>query len=366
MLIRGWELSRLFENEAAGAGEGGGGAGGSDASGTAAAAPAAEASTSEYSATDPGYSFDDAPAEPVDELAALKSENQTEQTPAGDESADAGGDTEETAPAEPPVESAESDEGFSDALLDRAAALGYTFEDIKGFRSAKSLEKEVARVERLQQRMTGRKPAEPEQTPLQTQAQLPAEPDFSELDQLVADGFLDERVANMQKQMQMQAWQRAVAAEQRAQQAESGLQQLVQVEQQRAFDAHVRRFDSTIASLGEEYESLFGKGSMAEVKKSSPDLAQNRIGVFQKYQQLKDTYLLAKQPLPPERELIEEAVHARFWKQTKTLARKELTNDIKKAGSQALSRPRSTGTQQLVGQAAASAKEQDFWKRFDS
>lgn len=351
MLIRGWELDRLFEDEATGAGEST--AGGGDAGGGVGSPAIESTSTSEYSSVDPGYIDDAATGESVDELAALKTENASDKTPADDESADAGGDTEGSseAKAKPTGESAESEDDFSDGLLDRAVALGYTVADIKSFRSEKSLAKEIERVERLQQRVASRQAPAP--VP-EVQPEAIAEPDWQAL---IDEGHDPQMVA-----FQQQSWKRAEAAEQRAMQAEQGIQQLVQAEQQRAFDQQVQRFDSTIANLGDEYETLFGKGTMADVKQESPELAQKRVDVFHKFQQLKNAYLINKQTLPPEKELIEEAVHARFWKQTKSLARKELTNDIKKAGSQALSRPRSTGRQPLTGPDAAAEKEAQFWK----
>lgn len=340
MRIGEWELSRLFQAEESGAGEGASGGGESS-----------PAPSSSYSVVDPGYTADaPEPSESSsDVLADLKAENTPNKADADEapsepaaETADAGGNAEE---------SAESDSDFSDELLNRAVALGYTVADIKSFRSEKSLEKEVSRVERLQQRMASRSAA-PAEEPTQPKVEAPmdqAEPDWA---QMIADGY-DEKFV----QLQQQTWQRAQAAE-------AGIRQLQQEHQRREFDAQVQRFDATLASLGEEYESLFGKGSIAEAKKSSPEMAQKRVEVFHKFQQLKNSYLMNRLPLPPEKELIEEAVHARFWKQTKTLARKELTNDIKKAGSQALSRPRSAGRQALSGSTAALAKEQDFWKKF--
>lgn len=348
MRVSEWNLARLFMAEESGAGESassGGGGGSSPASATSAA------SSSPYSVTDPGYTVDATEAdEPADELAQLKAENAPKDKTSADEaptepaeaSADAGGDAEETA---------ESNEDFSDELLSRAVALGYTVADIKSFRSEKSLEKEVSRVERIQQRMASQQAARADQAPPATDTVPPdqAEPNWA---QMIEDGHDENFVA-----MQRQTWQRAQAAE-------AGLRQLQQAQQQRDYDAQVERFDSTLNDLGEEYESLFGKGSIRDVNRVSPDLAKKRVEVFHKFQQLKNSYLMNRLPLPPERELIEEAVHARFWKQTKTLARKELTNDIKKAGSQALSRPRSSGRQALTGASAALAKEQDFWKKF--
>lgn len=345
MPIRGWELSRVLCAEESAAGESGG-----SGSGESSPSPSASESTSSYSAVDPGYTADAPEDSSGDELADLKAENTPPKTSADEApaepveaSTDAGGDAEE---------SAESGDDFSDELLNRAVALGYTVADIKSFRSEKSLEKEISRVERIQQRLAAKTPEaaeiapEPEPTVAPEEA---AEPDW---EQMVADGY-DEKFVKMQQR----TWQRAQAAE-------AGLRQIQQEHQRREFDAQVQRFDMTLANLGMEYESLFGAGSMVEVKKASPEMAQKRVEVFHKFQQLKNSYLMNQLPLPPEKELIEEAVHARFWKQTKTLARKELTNDIQKAGSQALSRPRSTGRQALTGTSNALAKEQTFWKKF--
>lgn len=352
MPIHGWELSRLLYAEESAAGESGSGGGGESSLSPSPSSSPSE-SKSSYSAVDPGYTADAPEESSGDELADLKAENTPKKTSAdeaptepAEESADAGGDAEE---------SAESGDDFSDELLNRAVALGYTVADIKSFRSEKSLEKEISRVERIQQRLAAKTPetANAVQEPEPTVDPDAAEPDWA---QMIADGY-DEKFVNMQQR----TWQRAQAAE-------AGLRQIQQEHQQehqrREFDAQVQRFDTTLASLGTEYESLFGAGSMAEVKKASPEMAQKRVEVFHKFQQLKNSYLMNRLPLPPEKELIEEAVHARFWKQTKTLARKELTEDIRKAGSQALSRPRSTGRQALTGASNALAKEQDFWKKF--
>lgn len=350
MPIRGWDVSRLFQGEESGAGESASGGG----AGSPAPAPVSSptpASSSPYSAVDPGYVADEPEESPGDTLAALKAEN-TPNKPSDDESPTEPADDKSADAGEKAEEPVESDEDFSDELLNRAAVLGYTVADIKSFRSEKSLEKEISRVERIQQRLTAKTPeaAESLQEPGPTvESDEIAEPDWA---QMVADGY-DQKFVEMQQR----TWQRAQAAE-------AGLRQLQQDHHRREFDAQVQRFDTTLANLGAEYESLFGKGSMAEAKKASPELAQKRVEVFHKFQQLKNSYLMNKLPLPPENELIEEAVHARFWKQTKTLARKELTEDIKKAGSQALSRPRSTGRQALTGASNALAKEQDFWKKF--
>jgi len=306
-------------------------------------------STSEYSAVDPGY--DSSPSSEIDDLSALKAENETKKTPS-ETSDDASEDTEsveteEETETQSTVESAENI--ISDELLDRATELGYTLGEIKGFTSEKSLEKEVARVEKLQQRLQARQsskesPAKDDQTPAE---EVEVEPDWAEMIELGHDPD----VVGLQEKM----WQRATRAE-------AMVKQVFQADRDRAWAAHCERFDDSINKLGEEFKSLLGNGRRGDLMKTSPEAVANRDQVFQKMEVLMNGYQSGGKPMPSEDELIQEAVQASFWKQTKTFARKELTSDIKKAGSQALSRPRSSGTKALTGQASATAKEKEFWK----
>ena len=313
--------------------------------------PAAESSASSgsgYSVTDPGY--DSGTPEPIEnELEALAAENVKEETPPDtpDVSDDASGDTEEeTQETESPVDSADED-SFSDGLLDRAAELGYTLEEIKSFRSEKSLEKEVARSERLQQRLQERQAAkEPAKEPEPAEDAEP-EPNWEEL----LEAGHDPDVIAMQQKM----WQRATKAE-------ALVKQVLQADQDRAWSAQCERFDDTLNKLGEEYKSILGEGRRGELLKSSPEAAANRDKVFEKMAILKSGYEQAGKAVPPEAELINEAVQASFWKQSQTFARKALKSEIKKAGSQALSRPRSAGTKSLSGESLAMKKEQEFWR----
>jgi hypothetical protein len=78
---------------------------------------------------------------------------------------------------------------------------------------------------------------------------------------------------------------------------------------------------------------------------------------------LKEGYERAGEKVPAEAELIQEAVQASFYKQAQQTARSELKTQIKKAGSQALSRPRSGGEKPLSGPSLALVKENEFWKK---
>lgn len=315
-----------------------------------------EAASSGYSATDPGYepgtsdsSNSDGPT--LEQLIADNKPQKKQPSETSDDasetesdtSGEAEGETEETVET-PTAETADSTE-ISDELLDRAEALGYTIDEIKGFRSAKSLEKEISRVEKLTQRMQERQ-AKPEPEP---EEKTKPEPDW---DALLEAGHDPDMLA-----MQKETWQEN-------QSTKALLKQLTQAEQDRAWNAQCERFDENLNKLGEEYKTILGSGRRAELLKASPEIASNREKVFAKMLVLKDGYQKLGQPVPPESELIQEAFQASFYKQAQTIARTALKIDIKKAGSQALSRPHSAGAKVLSGAPLAASKEQAFWKKF--
>lgn len=320
-------------------------------SGFVADAAPSETTSTGYSVTDPGYET----REPVeDELSALIAENTkskpSEKTAPADaaETDDASdtddGETEET--VEKPADDVSADEEISDELLDRAIAVGYELEDIQNLKDAKAFEKEIQRVERLQSRLQSKK-AGSETAPEKEPEPESKEPDW---DQLVADGHDPDMIAIAKSNYQV------------AETAKAMVKQLQQVEQQRAAQAVVDRFDDALNGLGKEYESLLGKGRAAELIKSSPEVAANRSKVFETMTILRNGYQQAGRPVPSEEKLIKQALHASFADQIEELARKSLKQQIKNAGSQALSRPRSGSAKELPGPERALVKEREFWK----
>lgn len=326
-------------------------------------------SKSGYSVTDPGYDAGFLEGESEAEgdnlealIAANKASKVTEKTSSNaleekpsEESDDASGDTDGDAEKQP-VETADQN-SISDELLDRAIELGYTLNEIRAFEDEKSLSKELVRVEKLQQRLqarqAGKPPAKDSEKPTETPApessdsETEEEPDWAEM----IEAGHDPDVVNLQKKM----WQRATKAE-------ALVKQVFQSEQDRAWTAQCERFDDSLSQM-EEYKDILGKGRRGELLKSSPEQAANRETVFKKMIVLKNGYQQMGVPVPSEPELIQEAVQASFWKQTKKIVRDELTREIKKVSSQALSRPHSSGNRPLTGQALATAKEAEFWKK---
>ena len=301
--------------------------------------PAQSESKSNYSVTDPGYS-DEAESEVT--LESLRAENETKPSSTEDDASEVETDSTEETTEESPVETAESND-ISDELLDRATELGYTLDEIKGFRSEKSLEKEISRVETLQKRLQerqGKKPtAEPD----------PVDDPEPKWDEMIQAGHDPDNVA-----IQKQLWQRATNAE-------AMVKQVFQAEQDRALTAQSERFDDTLNKL-EGYAKILGSGRKGEIEKASPDHAANRQTVFTTMQILKRGFEEAGKPVPSEEKLIKAAAMASFPDHTEQTVREKLKADIKKAGSQALSRPHSTGAKPLSGEPRALALEADYWK----
>jgi hypothetical protein len=295
-----------------------------------------------YSVSDPGY--DAGNLEPVDELAELIAENTTKQpSETSDDASETDGVTEETVNTPADDESVDSDTEISDELLDRALALNYTIDQMKEFSDAKALETEINRVESLQKRVKERESSK-SKVP---ETQEDPEPNWEEL---VEQGHDPDAIA-----IQKRTWDKA-------KQTEALARQVIQAEQARAYEAQCNRFDDVLNSMSDEFGTILGTGRRGELLKASPEQARNRQAVFTKMSVLRQSYELAGVDVPPEADLIQEAVHASFYKHATKTAREKLKGDIKKANSQSLSRPNSGGAKPLTGTRLAEQKENEFWK----
>ncbi len=303
-------------------------------------------STSIYSVVDPGATIESLfPSE-------TETTDTTNETPSETSDDASEGETTETEEqvstetlADESVDSVD-DDGLSDELIDRAFALGYTVDDLKEVKDAKALEREIGRVERLNARLKAKPSDSEEQTPPENGDDADKEPDW---EAMVEQGH-DPDVIALNRRM----WQRA-------QQAEAKANQLLQAEQNRVLEAQSLRFDAALNSM-EDLSELFGSGTKAELDKASPTHAQNRQKVFTKMNALRLAYQAANLPIPSETELIEEAVHASFYKQIQKTARETLKKDIRKNSSQSLTRARTTKTTELTGPDKALEIERNWRK----
>lgn len=306
-----------------------------------------------YDVVDPGYSGPQADSED-DDISFIRNENKKKPSETSGDASNAEGkasrsDAEET--AETPSGEGSTEDDFSDELLDRAVALGYELDDIREFTDAKALERELSRVEKLQQKLQSRKQATDSETP--PEQETPEEEQEPNWQQMIDEGHSEDTVKILK------------ANYQRAAKAEAALKQLQQAENLRAAEVASNRFDDALNALPDEYEGVLGKGRLAELQKSNPAVVENRKRVYQKMVILQAGYKASGQKVPSESELIEEAVNASFSKQAIENARKSVRTQLKKAGSQALSRPRSGTDKSIPGPERAMQKEDAFWRRFD-
>jgi hypothetical protein len=200
-----------------------------------------------------------------------------------------------------------------------------TYDDVKHFRKNETLEKELDRVEKIQKRWAERQPKpEGEKEPKKVAAQV-AEPDY---DKMVADGFDPEAVAAIK------------AGNDRAKLLEAKLGELTEhYEQdrlQRAIDARQSRFETILEALEPDYPEMFGKGEGAKL--NNKEQFQNRAEVWETYNALETGYHNSGMKIPSADVLIRKAAAAAFSERTKQQARTKLKADIKKAGSQTLTR----------------------------
>lgn len=305
-----------------------------------------------YDVVDPGYSGPQADSD--DDISFIRNENKKKPSETSGDASDTEGkasrsDAEET--AETPSDEGSTEDDFSDELLDRAVALGYELDDIREFTDAKALERELSRVEKLQQKLQSRKQATDSETP--PEQETPEEEQEPNWQQMIEEGHSEDTVKILK------------ANYQRAAKAEAALKQLQQAENLRAAEVASNRFDDALNELPDMYEGILGKGRLAELQKSNPAVVENRKKVYQKMVILQAGYEASGQKVPSESELIEEAVNASFSKQAIENARKSVRTQLKKAGSQALSRPRSGTDKSIPGPERALQKEDAFWKRFD-
>lgn len=111
--------------------------------------------------------------------------------------------------------------------------------------------------------------------------------------------------------------------------------QFVEMSQQAAAIADEQRFDTVLNNLT-EFAELVGKGSGAELKKSSPSLWKNR-------DQIRDTFMRLQQGAngTSYEDLVLSAVHATFPKKISEMTRRKIAGDASKRSAQRTSKPTS-------------------------
>jgi hypothetical protein len=267
------------------------------------------------------------------------------------------------------VAPATESQGFDDALLDRAAAIGFNYNDVKEFGSNRLLEVAVNRAERLarnileqHQRSSSQSDASrsPQRSGSPSKAELAHAEQEERIAKLADEGWGDDTVAIMRSQNDM-VLQQARVIEQLQQQSIQSQNALAVASQQEAEVRFERSMDGYLETLGDEYSSLFGKGASAELQQGTQEFA-NRARVFQVASAMKEMAQQKGWEVPSDSRAFEMAVNAEFGSHAKELARKEIKSKLRQSGKSATSRPSQSVGKALTGVEKAASRVSDFFK----
>lgn len=268
-------------------------------------------------------------------------------TPDADEGASTDTATAEQAEAktEPEVQEAEPLEAFAepefdDTLLREARQRGFSDEQAKAFGQADRLRDAMTAMDRrLMGAMNAPQPLVPQPQAPVAQATPPPQPvpggpleappsefkvhlDPENFDAEIIDQF---NKMNTYYQQHVTNMQRAIG-------------QFMQQTNVREHTAKVERFDAYMNSLGSEYESLVGKGTVDELDPRSPAV-QKRDEIWRQRDALEAAYEQHGQSMPSPRALLARATRAVLSDDLASLERKKLNGKVEERRKQVVHRP---------------------------
>lgn len=356
-------------DEYAGSDAGGGGADTSTAT-TSDAAPSGggEAAASETSASDAAttskatenldYDYGDMGdvelESPTDPKADATTASDGKSKPSADKAGDAGDDsvTDDTADSAN-AEQRSAAPQFDAALLQRAAELQFTYQDVSELGSNKALAAAIRRTEVALQ-ASAPPPEQPPPTPSQLDSLIArAEANVAALEQAGYDESILEK-ARIDLEV-------LTATRDRDVQQQQAFAQQQQASRQQALRERDRRFDGFVEGLGEEYATLFGKGGTDSLAPTTAERS-NREEIRQ------EMHVIAAgrhhNGLPPltEDQLFKRALNSAFGDHSKTIARNEVLGKVKTLAKQSVARPSQTRERQLSGEAKAIARTEAWAK----
>lgn len=305
-------------------------------------------------------------------------------------------------PSDIPVGSG-SAPNIPDELIQRAAAYGYTPEDLQAWGDAEAIETVLREQDRMafqqwqqwQQQQRYQPPQPPQQYPpqyqptyapnqqqfappgypgaVQPQFGPPQQPPGQQqsppwMYQVDLDpNVYDEKLVQHMQGMSQHYAQQIGALQQQFQQAMGAfagqMQQRQQQEAEQRLASQWSQFDQLIDSLGPAYQPVFGKGNWQTVglQTGSP-FGRNRAEVYQRMQDLREFYSQRGGPQPDDRRLLEMAAEDALQGQWNAIKQRVGRTTNGRAG-QAIARPHgATTTQAPMGERAAADFANQFFK----
>ncbi|HPP57408.1 MAG TPA: hypothetical protein PK054_12615 [Anaerohalosphaeraceae bacterium] len=130
-------------------------------------------------------------------------------------------------------------------------------------------------------------------------------------------------------------------------------------------ELNTARFDAKIASLGPEYEDLFGKGTKDDLDPRSPAY-ENRKRLDMAIRTIqRGRERLGKDPLPYS-EAFERALHSEFYKELEAMKESKFQKKLRNQERRILSRPSSKNTSKLTGYESALDLQHEFDSRLQT
>jgi len=232
--------------------------------------------------------------------------------------------TSEKADAEKKSAEAGQEDGITDDLLERAVKSGLSITEARGFSSSNDLERTVSLLE---SRQTETNKSTDDKTEDGTdKADKPFDSGLSKDDY---DEKIVDTINNLGQKVQDLTKENAELKESSKQAAERT--------ESEAVAAHTAWYDNQIKELGEEFEDVFGKGTIKDIKEDSPQY-KNRAALETEMMAIVKGKVATKQTVPPKEKVFEMALRNLHSEKLKQTSQKTTSEKLKKRASQTLGR----------------------------
>ena len=210
------------------------------------------------------------------------------------------------------------DEKFSDDVIERAALFGLDETDIAAFKDGPSLNRFLNKLEKQQGETTEKKPDPEKETD--------------------ADDFAIDEEKYEPEVVKMAKTVKGLKAQ--LEKVQNQLKESDERRHQTDMQQQERAFDDMFDVIGDEFDGVFGKGTVRSLKKDSAELQARNLAV-RRFNALLDAAVRDGEELPPPVELMRKAALSEFSKHAGKVKDKKLAEKLKERESQIITRPSS-------------------------
>ena len=207
------------------------------------------------------------------------------------------------------------DEKFSDDVIERAALFGLDETDIAAFKDGPSLNRFLNKLEKEQGGAT------------ENSAPKKDDDDFE-----IDEEKFEPEVVKMSKTVK--------GLKAQLEKVQNQLKESDERRHQTDMQQQERAFDDMFDVIGDEFDGVFGKGTVHSLKKDSAELQARNLAV-RRFNALLDAAVRDGEELPPPVELMRKAALSEFSKHAIKVKNKKLAEKLKERESQIITRPSS-------------------------